>query len=44
MGQLGRRAKTICVDSKGNVCMTGKEFMHADENGFFPIKVYEVGL
>lgn len=34
--------KTICVDAKGRICPTGKEFMRADAEGAFPIKVYSV--
>lgn len=34
--------RTICVDIKGRVCRTGKEFMRARDDGSFPIRVYAI--
>lgn len=31
---------TICVDAKGRVCLSGKEFMRAHDEDAFPITVY----
>jgi hypothetical protein len=34
--------KYICLDNKGRVCMSGGEFMRADREGTFPVKVYSI--
>jgi hypothetical protein len=33
-------ANTICVDSLGRICLSGKEFMRARDEGTWPIKVF----
>lgn len=35
-----RGADALCVDAKGRVCLRGKEFMRARDDGSFPIVVY----
>lgn len=35
-----RGDKSLCVDAAGRVCLTGREFMRARDEGTFPIKVY----
>lgn len=37
-----RSDDTICLDSKGRVCLSGKQFMRARDDGSFPIKVYRL--
>jgi len=32
---------TICVDSWGRVCICGKEFMRARDDGSYPVRVFE---
>lgn len=34
--------KTIAIDTNGDVCHIGEDFMNADEKGLFPIKVYRL--
>jgi hypothetical protein len=41
--QVGLLEKTfyhICVDAKGRVCLSGREFQRARDDNSFPIKVY----
>lgn len=33
----------VCIDSKGRICQTGKQFIRADNEGTFPIVVYSIG-
>lgn len=35
-----RGEETICVDAAGRLCRRGSEFMRADREGTYPIKVY----
>ena len=30
----------MCIDAIGRVCKTGREFMRANDEGTFPVKVY----
>ena len=32
----------ICLDNVGRVCTCGKQFMQADREGTFPIRVYAI--
>ena len=32
----------LCVDTQGNVCIKGVEFMTARDSGYFPVTVYQV--
>lgn len=34
-------SQTICVDAKGRVCLSGREFGRARDEGTFPVKVYD---
>ena len=34
--------KYVCLDEIGRVCQTGYEFMRADKENCFPIRVYSV--
>ena len=31
---------TICVDAKGRICRIGKQFMRAEKEGTYPIRVF----
>jgi hypothetical protein len=33
-------ASVLCIDTKGRVCNTGREFMRARDDNAFPIKAY----
>jgi hypothetical protein len=39
-----RGDQVLCVDAAGRVCLTGREFMRARDEGTFPIKVYRATL
>lgn len=41
LGSYQRRQDVICIDTKGRICRTGKQFMRADREGAFPIKVFQ---
>ena len=32
---------TICVDARGRICSTGKQFARAEADGAFPIQVFK---
>jgi hypothetical protein len=32
----------VCIDQRGRICNSGKEFMRADREGAFPIVVYSI--
>jgi hypothetical protein len=32
---------TICVDAKGRICRIGKQFMRAEKEQTYPIRVFE---
>lgn len=34
----------ICVDAKQRVCVSGKEFMRARDEGAFPVRAYRLVL
>jgi len=36
-----RADETICVDAKGRLCLTGKQFARAEADGSFPIQVFK---
>jgi len=36
------RHRYISLDSVGNICVSGKEFMWARDNGAFPVSVYDI--
>ena len=38
----GVRRGYVCVDAKGRICQTGREFMRARDDGSFPIVVYAI--
>lgn len=44
LGSHARRQNVICVDAKGRICRTGREFMRADRENAFPVKAYEAAL
>lgn len=33
---------TVCIDAKGRICRTGKQFMRARDDGAFPVRVFAV--
>ncbi len=33
---------TICIDARDRICIIGKEFMQARDEGAFPINVYSI--
>ena len=35
-----RGEDVLCVDARGRICLSGKEFMRARDDGSFPIIVY----
>jgi hypothetical protein len=44
---LGRARKTrndilLCVDTAGNTCVIGEDFMFARDNHLFPVKAYRI--
>lgn len=39
-GLAGR--DVICVDAQGRICRSGKEFMRADREKSFPVRVFRV--
>ena len=40
-GLLGRATHlTVCIDTKGRICTSGKQFMRARDEEAFPIEVY----
>ena len=34
--------RTLCIDSRGRVCMHGLDFKRADESRAFPVRVYSI--
>ena len=40
IAELRGNEDSLCVDAKGRICLTGKEFMRARDDGSFPIIVY----
>jgi hypothetical protein len=32
----------VCIDQRGRICNSGKEFMRADREGAFPVVVYSI--
>lgn len=32
----------VCIDQRGRICNSGKEFMRADREGTFPVVVYSI--
>lgn len=34
--------RLICVDTKGRICVQGSDFRRAEDEGCYPISVYEV--
>ena len=37
-----KSSNSITVDSKGRICMIGKQFMKARDDGAFPVGVYRI--
>lgn len=37
-----RRDEIICIDKNNNVCLEGKDMMHARNKDLFPVKAYVV--
>lgn len=37
-----RHDEIVCLDKNNNVCLDGKDMMHARDNGFFPVRAYVV--
>jgi hypothetical protein len=35
-----RGADSLCVDTQDRLCRSGKEFMRAQDDGSFPVRVY----
>ena len=35
-----RGDNAVCVDARGRICLSGKEFMRARDQGTWPVKVY----
>jgi hypothetical protein len=44
LGSHSRRQNVICIDAKGRICRTGRDFMRADREKAFPVKAYEAAL
>jgi hypothetical protein len=38
----GQYHTIICVDTNGNVCSIGEDFMVAEERGLYPITAYQL--
>lgn len=36
-----RSSQIVCLDTQNRTCEIGSDFMRADQEGTFPIKVYE---
>lgn len=34
--------RTIAIDAKGRICVSGREFMRATTDGAYPVVVYEI--
>jgi len=34
-------ANAVCVDSDGRICLSGKEFMRARDQGTWPVQVFK---
>ena len=37
------KTNSITIDAVGRICMIGKQFMIARDEGTFPVKVYRIG-
>lgn len=42
LGGFGKSQKIICVDTEGNYCHQGEDFMIARDNNLFPVKAYRL--
>lgn len=38
----GQRIPTVAINSEGNVCHIGEDFMLSRDKGLFPVKVYRL--
>lgn len=37
-----KSSRTIAIDAAGRICTHGREFMRAEEEGTYPIRVYSI--
>jgi len=42
LGRLPKYTQYICVDTNGNICDIGEDFMKARDNNRFPVKAYRL--
>lgn len=42
LGGFGKSQKIVCVDTEGNYCHQGEDFMIARDKGLFPVNAYRL--
>lgn len=42
LSEYGRYQQVVCIDTEGNICFIGEDFMHARDNNLFPVKAYRL--
>jgi len=42
IGHFGRYQQIVCIDTLGNLCFIGEDFMYARDNNLFPVKAYRL--